>query len=202
MINWTQKVILKVCVNEMIDQKNNHKNSTKDQINLNKLVFGKAVKSNNKEGGKQFSFRRNHKGMNEINIGQKKLSGNKKVETIKSSMPNNNKNNEKGGLKLTHEQSYKMKIDTHSKETPTPSLESSERKMQVGFGKTISKYPLLEKELDFEKSVNFMYNFTPYQLAKEILKVVQDRNMKKFGRCDNMTLMIVFLHRGLQKTKD
>lgn len=44
------------------------------------------------------------------------------------------------------------------------------------------------------------YIFTPNELAKEVLRIVLERNKKMIGISDNLTLIIVFLHRGLRKS--
>jgi hypothetical protein len=76
--------------------------------------------------------------------------------------------------------------------------EDSGRRMTEGLSKTIPKGLATEisNELTERRSG---YLFAPNELTKEVLRLIAERNKKWFGRSDNLTLIIAFLHRGLRK---
>lgn len=52
---------------------------------------------------------------------------------------------------------------------------------------------------NLRKLIILPYVFTPQQLSEEILKKVRDKNLSTLGCSDNLSLVVVFLHRGLKK---
>ena len=60
-----------------------------------------------------------------------------------------------------------------------------------------------QRQRDFTASprdrISLPYTFTPQQLAAEALRTIRERNTAALGGSDNLSLTIVFLHRGLKR---
>jgi hypothetical protein len=62
-----------------------------------------------------------------------------------------------------------------------------------------SKLPV-KLNIGFRNMINLPFQFTAQQLSDELIKKIKERNMIRIGASDNLSLIIVFMHRGLRRS--
>ena len=65
------------------------------------------------------------------------------------------------------------------------------------FKRTISKCPPKSKLCAAE---NLPFNFMPEKIAEDVLAKIKKKNIEHLSSCDNLSLIIIFLHRGLKRS--
>lgn len=78
-------------------------------------------------------------------------------------------------------------------------LKEVQRKASERNTKGTSAKPNANPEADYRSLVRTPFQFTAQKLSEEVLKKIKDANLAHIGASDNLSLIIVFLHRGLRR---
>lgn len=171
--------------------------SPKQKSSLEHNQLGKTGKSKggkNETSSKQLSWRKGSGALGEKKEGVK----GKRVPAVVSRLGGGYKGRPKVVEKLLNKKGNGYLEEPLLSARMLSVQEDSGRRMTEGLSKTIPKG--LATEVSNEMSERRSgYLFTPNELTKEVLRLIAERNKKWFGRSDNLTLVIAFLHRGLRK---
>lgn len=78
-------------------------------------------------------------------------------------------------------------------------LKEVQRKASERNIKSSSSKPKPQTDFDYRPLVRNPFQFTAQKLSEEVLRKVKDANLAYLGASDNLSLLIVFLHRGLRR---
>ncbi len=78
-------------------------------------------------------------------------------------------------------------------------LKEVQRKASERNTKSTYVKPKTKPDVDYRLLVKIPFQFTAQKLSEEVLKKVKDFNLSHIGASDNLSLLIVFLHRGLHR---
>ena len=172
-------------------------NSSFEQNNRNKLGFGKAQLPKTDSSTNQFSWRNNNRILDEHKYVKKYQV---KTKGLLKNTSNQKTDQKTLASKTIQRENHKIAINEHQTFANPKFPENNQDKIdQLDFlGRTTHKPSTLDTHLE-NRQLSNGFNFSPFEVARETLKLVLEKNLRQFGKSDNLTLIIVFLHRGIRR---